>query len=248
MNSLSAPGLLRVWECAQGLHPIRRALALLRDAWPQFDGEQWARLPIGERDAWLLSLHESLFGPQLDTLTNCPECDAVLETRFSTADIRPEAGAPAESPMHAWENAGYRLGYRLPTSEDLLAVIDESNEALTDDAPSRLLARCVSEVSHEGEPASPGELPAAVVAGLQQAMAQRDPGADTRVSLVCPACDHAFDSRFDIVAYLWSELDDWAQRTLAEVHVLAGAYGWRERDILELSAMRRQHYIELVRA
>jgi hypothetical protein len=33
---------------------------------------------------------------------------------------------------------------------------------------------------------------------------------------------------------------------LAEVHVLAGAYGWSEDAILALSPSRRQHYIALV--
>jgi hypothetical protein len=30
------------------------------------------------------------------------------------------------------------------------------------------------------------------------------------------------------------------------VHLLARAYGWRETDILALSARRRQSYIELI--
>ena len=37
-----------------------------------------------------------------------------------------------------------------------------------------------------------------------------------------------------------------AERTLHEIHVIASAYGWSERDILRLSAKRRQTYVDLV--
>ena len=40
--------------------------------------------------------------------------------------------------------------------------------------------------------------------------------------------------------------DAWALRTLAEVHRLASAYGWREQDILALSPARRQLYLGMV--
>jgi hypothetical protein len=45
---------------------------------------------------------------------------------------------------------------------------------------------------------------------------------------------------------VWRELDDWAQRTLREIHVIAGAYGWSEDEILQLSARRRQMYVEMI--
>jgi len=51
---------------------------------------------------------------------------------------------------------------------------------------------------------------------------------------------------FDILTYLWSEIEDWAQRLLLEVHTLALAYGWSERDILAMSPRRRRLYLEMV--
>jgi len=35
---------------------------------------------------------------------------------------------------------------------------------------------------------------------------------------------------------------------LSDVHTLARAYGWRERDILTLSPTRRQFYLNMVGA
>jgi len=51
---------------------------------------------------------------------------------------------------------------------------------------------------------------------------------------------------FDIVSFFWSEICVQAKRLLREVHILARAYGWREADILSMSAARRQLYLEMV--
>jgi hypothetical protein len=45
---------------------------------------------------------------------------------------------------------------------------------------------------------------------------------------------------------VWRELDEWAERTLHEIHVIASNYGWSESEILELSARRRQTYVEMI--
>ena len=65
---------------------------------------------------------------------------------------------------------------------------------------------------------------------------------------ICPACGHAWSATLDIVAYLWDELDDWAQDLLAEVHVPARHYAWSERDILALTPVRRRFYLDLLQA
>lgn len=249
MNTLTAQGVLQTWEHAQHEHPLARSLALLRTAWPEVDANAWGTMPIGARDAWLFKLQEALFGPDLDTLVACPSCNEPLQTRFSTTDLQPTPVADAGM-GHAVASLccdGYELEYRMPGCDDLLALAEAPDEAV-DTASRRLLERCVLAASRAGEPARVDQLPPAVVAKLEQAMAERDPGADTTVALACPACGHAFERRFDMGAYLWDELDDWAQRTLAEVHVLARAYGWSEPQILALSAARRGHYIALVQS
>jgi hypothetical protein len=245
MKALTAQTLLQAWEHLHGKHPVRRSLALLRAAWPEVEAQQWGAMPIGVCDDWLLRLHESLFGTELDTLVGCPACSEPLQLSFSTTDLRPTAvhedTAAAPSALSC---DGYELGYRLPNSNDLLEVI-EGGAQTPAGAVAQLLERCVLDARRDSTLIAVNELPPAVIDRLQQAMALRDPGADMRVALVCPACSHRFDRRFDIGAYLWEELDDWAQRTLAEVHTLASAYGWSEPQVLALSASRRQQYIGL---
>ena len=48
-------------------------------------------------------------------------------------------------------------------------------------------------------------------------------------------------------AYVDQELDDWARSTLQGIHLIASAYGWTEEQILQLSARRRQAYVEMIR-
>ena len=242
MNWLTAQTMLQSWEHAQLGHPLRRPLELLRAAWPEVDASSWGALPIGERDACLLTLHEALFGTEFDTIASCPSCSETLELSFSSEQLRrtPHDGDSGAPPPLCFE--GYELEYCLPGSDELIDAAQDGRDA----ALLRLLEGCVLQARRGGEPAALEDLPPSLIDRLQHEMARLDPAADSRVGLECPECGHRFERRFDIGAYLWDELDDWAQRTLAEVHVLAGAYGWSEPQVLSLSASRRRHYIALV--
>ena len=50
---------------------------------------------------------------------------------------------------------------------------------------------------------------------------------------------------FDVAAFLWAAVERWALLTLRDVHQLALAYGWGEGDVLALSPLRRQLYLEM---
>lgn len=249
MTALTAQAVLQAWESAQGEHPLRRPQALLCAAWPEVDAGAWGRMPLGARDAQLARLHERLFGPELDTVADCPRCHERLQTGFSTVDLGTpgDAADAREAAAERLHCEGFDLVFRLPASDDLLALA-ETPDSAPESALRWLLERCLIEARRAGEPASAAELPATVVQQVQREMALRDPGADTSVALTCPACGHGFERRFDMGAYLWDAVDDWAQRTLGEVHLLACAYGWSEPQILALSAARRSHYIALVTA
>jgi hypothetical protein len=90
------------------------------------------------------------------------------------------------------------------------------------------------------------ELPAEVETAIAQRLAEADAGAEMQLALACPNCRHAWQTPFDIVSYLWAEIEAWARRLLDEVHVLASAYSWPEREILGLTPWRRRAYLELI--
>jgi hypothetical protein len=87
-----------------------------------------------------------------------------------------------------------------------------------------------------------------VVGAVVDRMARSDPQADVRLESACPACAHRWSSPFDIFCYLWSEIEDWAERLIREVHALALAYGWSERDIIAMSPRRRRLYLDMMGA
>ena len=249
---LSAAELLRAWEQATTQHPAQQALTLLAAACPEPPAAGFAQMSIGQRDACLLSMRERLFGTRLTGVARCPHCSEQLELSFDGADIRSpllavdQTDAPLGPTAAALELHvdGCRVRFRLPNSVDLLAVLDIADAA---SLRQELLHRCVLSVERGGEETPPPDvLPSPLADAVGAAMEAADPQGNVQLALDCPACGHHWLQAFDILTYLWREIDDWAQRTLREVHLLASAYGWSEQEILALSARRRQLYLEMV--
>ena len=251
MRPLAAAELLDLWEQGLSVPLVTRTLLLLTQACSDTTRDALARLPIGHRDALLLKLREWTFGPRLDSVVDCPQCGERLEITLDISDLLTTAGeAPPETLFLQAE--GYRVSYRLPNSYDLMALVDTENPEARLQA---LLGRCLIEArslveTGDDEQAEPAlaldQLPEPVVAAMRQQMSEADPLGDIRFALACPSCDHRWSALFDIVSFFWREIDDWARRTLREVHSLGRAYGWSEADILTLTAWRRHAYLEMI--
>jgi hypothetical protein len=248
--------LLRAWETLHGASPVERAIGLLSAIWPEFDAATWRRLSLGDRDACLFMAHEAMFGGRLQTTAVCAGCGERLESRFDVRDLcAPPTRLPSPRPPCELEYEGWRVRYRVPCSEDLMAVTAQGTGSAVDavDDASRdpvaiLLRRCVIEARRDDVEVGSGQWPDALRRRLGEAMVDEDPLADVRIALECPDCGHRWSATLEIAAYLWEELDDWAQSLLAEVHQLARHYAWHERDILAMSPVRRRFYLDLVRA
>jgi hypothetical protein len=132
--------------------------------------------------------------------------------------------------------------FRLPNSLDLMAVADRQN---VDAAREEIFKRCLVSLQHHGEEQPDTHLPHEVINTIAQKMAEIDPQAEVQLYLTCPTCAHDWQAAFDIVAFFWNEINDWASRILRDVHTLAGAYGWSEAEILALTPRRRQRYLEI---
>lgn len=241
MRLLSARELLDIWETGARQPLAQRALWLLGAAQPDTSHEALAQLPIGLRDAQLLTLREGLFGAQLVSVAKCPQCGERLQLTLNMSDLRvaPHAGSDTVS----LAIARYSIRYRLPNSTDLLALGNcDSVEA----GRRLLLNRCVQNVQCDDVDQALDTLPADVIEAITTHMAETDPQADVQFDLTCPACGHRWLAAFDVMAFLWNEIDTWARRVLRDVHVLASAYGWSEADILSMGATRRQAYLDLI--
>jgi len=221
--------------------PIHRGLDLLAAAYPERSLDELAKLPIGVRDGMLMALREEVFGPKLVCITNCPSCGELLELTVDVEDIRVQ---PSDSEaILSVSKSGIEVQFRLPNSLDLIAVTDKQDVA---DVSEFLIERCVVEVRQNGEILSFAQLPSNVIEAIEERMAEADPQAAVSLDLSCPACGYKWQAAFDIVHFFWNEINAWARRILQEVHFLASAYGWSEGEILAMSHLRRQVYLDLV--
>jgi hypothetical protein len=240
MRPISAIEMLNAWDRAYALGPARRALEILRAASPEAPPETLAALSVGARDARLLTVREWFFGSRIEIQVACPQCAENIESAFQAADIRAGHAEPAGSHDAVFD--GCAVTFRLPDSTDL-ELFERGNRGIPgdpEDARRLLLRRCIL--------AAPGALTARGELELVTRMGQLDPQANTRLALECPACRHRWSALFDIGGFLWQEVHAWARRMLREVHALASAYGWSEREILSMSAVRRAMYLEMVQS
>jgi hypothetical protein len=242
MAPLSAQDILRIWEAGVAQSPVGRALSILAAASPGVPGEALAALPVGRRDARLLEIREQTFGPTLDGVSPCPRCAERVEFTLEIADLHARVGPDAEPAEGEVRLEDWSLRYRLPTSGDLAAAAGWGDPG----AARRVLAgRCILEARRGDAPVEAGNVPPEVISRMAVAMAEQDPSAEVLLDFICPACGHVGQTLFDIAGYLWEEIRSQAQRLLHEVHALSRAYGWREADILALSAARRRAYLEM---
>jgi hypothetical protein len=250
MQVPSTQDLLAAWEHGRAApRPTGRALALVSAACVDMRPDQIARLTIGARDHLLLKLRRKMFGARLAAVTRCPACHANLEMEFDADDIvvAPPGGTEEHERAEglSLRHDGYDIAFRLPNSLDLLALpaggsIDESKR--------HLIERVLQRALHGDREVSAAELPRALIDALDQQMSRADPQGEVRLNLNCAECEASWRAPFDIVSYFWSEIDAWAIGVLRDVHRLARAYGWPEGDILALSPMRRQCYLDMLDA
>jgi hypothetical protein len=234
--------MIALWERGTGEHPVNRALMLLAACSPSESQDELARLSIGARDARLLAIYESLFGPSLYAFAHCPACNEPLEYTLPTQELTAWTASPGAPAPLTVDDGRISLRLRLPDSLDLRAVSACTEPEL---AAKMLTERCIVQATCGGQPVSPADLPPGITQTISSALAAADPGAEMLIDLNCAVCSHAWQVTLDIERFLWSKISATAKRLLRDVHALASAYGWREPDILALSTVRRQTYLEM---
>lgn len=251
MHNLAEQDMLSIWETGLRQHSVERAITILERANPQHardeEGMHWLlQLSVGQRDAWLIAIRESVFGSRFEGYAQCPGCCEPLEFTFGADDIRVATpGEEHEGRTLSFQDEDYAIQAHLPDSADLLAIAGCQDVA---NARALLLERCIENAAHQGTKITVSELPDNVIAALGEAVIERDPQAEIRLELACPSCGHCWFAVFDILVFLWQEIARSAKHLLRDVHLLASAYGWSEAEILALSAVRRRLYLDMVTA
>ncbi len=148
---------------------------------------------------------------------------------------------PRESSVMEWTAGDLSVRFRVPTSRDFLDLEAFSDP---DEVRRRLIERCVLDAYRGTARIQPLQLLEEETVALGEQIAQADPHGELMLNAECPSCRHRWDSLLDIASFLWQEIDLHVRRLLTDVHTLASAYSWSERDILSMSALRRQMYLE----
>jgi len=242
MRPLRPTDILEISELGLSKSLPARAVLLLARVCPEESWETLAKLSIGERDSRLLSLRQWTFGNRLQGLTNCPACQLPLSLEVDIEDIqfRERAATPNQ---HTFSLEGYDVSFRLPNTEDLIAVIDSKEEV---GESSWFLERCLVEARCGTRPIHARELPPALQDEIMHRMEVADPQGYLQWAVNCPSCGHSWRALFDIVSFLWNEITALARQLLFEVHALASAHGWSEEEILRMSSWRREMYLGMV--
>lgn len=195
-------------------------------------------LTFHERDLALVDVRRSLFGDGFDGVVCCPACGEVFDIRLDLAAL--DRSPPAAEPVRV-EVDGYAAQVRPPIAADVSPV----TIAAPAEYAEALFVRCVLEATHHGAPIAADRLPAAVRAAAASALSAQGmegPYAD----LTCGDCGRDWRAPIDIARGLLDDLDDWARRLLYDIHSLASAYHWSERDIIALPMRRRLFYLEAI--
>jgi len=239
VRPLSAQLVIEVWERGEGREPQLQVEELLAATQTQLPLEQLRTLSLGQRDGLLLRLREATLGPQLKGYVKCPQCDASLDFTLESADLYHEAPAAATGRLELGDLA---VDYRLPTGADLAAAAGCPS---LDEARDLLLARCVLKARRDGVDIAAAQLTEWEVGSLSARFEEADPQAELPLAMECEVCGHAWQPMFDIATFFWAEVAALAERLMGEVVSLARSFGWTEREILSMSAARRQRYLEL---
>jgi hypothetical protein len=216
--------------------PIQAALRLLgRAATPAEEGTaDWSRLPVADFEVLLLHLRETVLGGTIASDIACPACREPVEVSFRIDDfiaaVRPSVPRDVAPDLLAGWFALAGARFRLPLVADLLAVRDAASPG------AALRARCLDAVT-----------PARLRPRIERAIARMAPEVSGPVGGACPGCGATVEALFNVPGFVVAELRRQAAEVYADVHKLAGAYGWSEAAILALPGARRRRYAELVR-
>jgi hypothetical protein len=244
MRRLSEADLLNVWERGQGQTWSGRALTILKAICPGETSEALSGLTIGRRDERLMALHRDFFGRILVGQVICPQCQEQLEVSADLTEMLPQAQSEAVE-QHRVQHEHYDIRFRVPTSADL-DVVTEGEEPST--ATHKMLERCLSSVKYHDEDLPIERLSPEIVRIVIDKMAEADPLGDVQLDVACAGCAHRWQTPLDIMRFLWAEIQAKAMQLLNDVHALAAAYGWSEGDIIAMSPVRRERYLERVSA
>lgn len=235
--ALTAESALGVWERGRSLPMLERGLLLLALSRPELDSSSLLDASIGDRDGELLLARLRWFGGSASGVVECERCSNRTEMDLTLADLLTERRDDASSDF---EHAGRTWRLRSPTT----ALLQQARRVHPSERRRALAQACL--VAEDGGRPDVDSIDEDCCRRVAADLERLDPQADVRFAVECSHCGFAWTAAFDVVRFLWEDLEQFALRLLADVHLLARAYGWSEGEIMRLSPSRRGLYLRMV--
>lgn len=218
--------LLNAWPFDAG-PPLPRLLQFM-DALAAGAGSATAKSSgtmesLGTFNRRLARLHLQLVGRPLEAKVACA-CGQELELALPMEAV----AATADPPATVGIDTPNRRSFRLPCLSEIALARE----------PRALAEACALD---EGDALSDEHL-----ATLDAVWSAADPAAEITLDFACTACGVPIHAQADLALFVARELDMKMRGFLAEIHNLAGAYGWSEAEVLMVPAARRRLYAALI--
>ena len=223
---------------------IDKSIILLDLANPELEPEDIEMLSIGRRDSMLFELRKRMFGSRLINTAYCPKCNEQIEWENDIKDLNildSDVGKLQNEYSTTIDN--FNILFRLPNTSDFLN--SQGRDVVHVDS-HKIIRSCITKVKKGSDDYNISDLPDNILNAIEDQIEKEDSLADIRMLLTCPNCSNQWQASFDIVSYLWAEINSWAKNTLQEVAFLAGSFGWSEQEVLSMSPKRRQMYLEML--
>lgn len=192
----------------------------------------WENLPISDADALTLHLRASVLGDTVEADARCPqaECRARIDLSFGIGEYL-RHHVPQPSKRFTRDEEGWwcvdGTRFRAPLLGDEIAAQSSKDPARA------LAARCI-------EGGTPNRK-------IESALEKLAPSLTSELDAACPECGESIRLSFDPRAFVLRELREQAAFLDSDVHLIATAYHWSLREILDLPRARRVQFVERIR-
>jgi len=197
-------------------------------------------LTIAERDWLVVELRRRSFGSRIQSEARCPSCGSAVEIEFATEDL-PIQPTTVREHFEIQLPTGKIACLRPLTAGDHEQFVDKTG---LDSTAQLALALERALVSLDG---GLENLAIDDRTALDQALAASIPE-EIQLNLECQSCGQQLTAPFDPCTSFFAELKEHSRTLLDDVHTLARAYHWSEREILRLPLRRRLAYLMRIEA
>ena len=229
---LSGEDELSLWEAASTGRTRTSAISAVIDTVCEIDGP--ANQLCTTDQCYILAQLAQRFEGQIFWLSaECGDCAERFDMSIDLANL-PTKPAADDYPFAKVNFGGVSFTFRMPVASDL-EFIDEQENHLEAQRQLAILCQVKGPKTKFSNPQ---------IEAISNALQDISPEIPLAIQSQCPECKTQNNVPIDIAAHVFSLFAN----PLEDVHDLASAYHWSEKDILALPGHRRRSYLKLIAA